>query len=315
MEIKKIAEAMLNPTPQREILESVKTFTLIINSETSSAYIDNSGALVAFLSEDEASLYANKHHCANSIVKNVSDEELKAHSGKIKVYSFVPLCLEITPEFLGVSEAIAVFNTYENNARRKLDRCEEFLNIHTLVKRLVFQNEIEPEFLDKKLGLPNGYTKNFFLINNSSPSMDIVLKYLSYFGLEKYLYLFKNDSKEIQQYITRRLKIDKYKLKKADVKKEVFTLEKLSRGSDDKGFYVYKLYLVNDWRKIDFVASSPFNCIVGKKYSIEGLQPLATGDLVETRHCLPDVPTMEADAEQSEKKQREQRKTAKQRRL
>ena len=307
------------------------------------AYIDDDKSLLVFLTTEEAILFAEKHGYLiddNPRIATIQRDKFPKllegyyrnhHLKKLKVYSRVPIFFELTPDFflkteikvsspsdimktitepsapifLGVSEAIAVFETYENNARRKLDKGEEFQNIHTLVKRLVFQNEIEPEELDKKLELPNGYTRNFFVINEVSPSMEVILKYLSYFGLEKYLYLFKKNCRDMQRYLKQHPEIDKYKLKKSDVLQENFKLNNIIRGNDDKGYYIYKLTLSNQNREITMIVSNPFNCIIGREYQIEGLPDSSAHQVVDMTkkiHC-PTNETIKKDLERLENDQ------------
>ena len=72
--------------------------------------------------------------------------------------------------------------TYEANARRKIDPGARYENIHTLIQTLAQQNEIDPTDMDKILGLTDGYSRRFFIsVTEINPPIGVMQKYLSYF--------------------------------------------------------------------------------------------------------------------------------------
>ena len=66
----------------------------------------------------------------------------------------------------GVAEAIAVLNTYDNDARKKMPGYATVMNVHDLVSSLLEQNGISHDQFDSVLGLQPGFTANF--VSNSS---------------------------------------------------------------------------------------------------------------------------------------------------
>ena len=177
--------------------------------------------------------------------------------------------------FKGVEEVRQALETYEANARRKLDPGARYENIHTLIQTLAQQNEIDPSDMDKILGLTEGYSRRFFIsVTEINPPIDVMRKYLSYFGLEGYLYIYKADSRELARYLGSHKVIDKFALRSSpSPSAERFKLESIERGTDrDMNAYVYKLALTsNKGNHIDIVISNPMKpapLIVGREYQL-----------------------------------------------
>ena len=176
-------------------------------------YIDDNGRLLVFLSENEATYYAGLYGYDIMIVDKDALINVLKHAeyiNKLKVFSLPPLSITLLPddfmsnsiqiiknddcehkEFIGVEAVKAALNTYETNARRKLDPGGRYENIHTLINYLILQNQINYEDIDKSLEIVSGYTRNFCTkLTDGYPTMELVKSFLAYFGLQEYLYIY-----------------------------------------------------------------------------------------------------------------------------
>jgi len=270
-------------------------------------YVNQKKTLVAFLSGTEAAAFAVRQGCVlesgESLVVSTDNDAFArlavsyVNQGlidQIKIYARTPVGLVFTPSdfyregqkdaflsgnipvaqrvFHGVEEVRNDLETYEARARRKLDKGARFENIHTLIQSLAQQNEIDPADLDQALDLASGYTRRFFVdIKTLDPSIEVMRKYLAYFGLEEYLYIFKADCKELIRYLSTHKIIDKFKLKSPpSASAERFKLEKVERGRDGTA-YVYKVYLAsNKGNSTQTVVSNPLKppLVVGREYQL-----------------------------------------------
>lgn len=289
-------------------------------------YINDNGTLLVFLSENEANYYAGLYGYGIMIVDKETlinimkdAEDIK----KIKVFSLPPLSITLLPddfmsdsiqsiknndcehkEFIGVDAVKVALNTYETNARRKLDPGGKYENIHTLINYLILQNKINYEDMDKALEIVSGYTRNFCTkLTDGYPTMDLVKSFLAYFGLQEYLYIYKSNCLEIINYLKKHKTIDKYALKPASGKFERFELIKIVQGHDEQGAYVYEFTLKSTKRKEVMVVSNPFGCVIGREYRIDGLEGTEfTGENV--KHELPNEAEMMAVLESVESKEK-----------
>lgn len=268
------------------------------------AFVNEQKGLVCFLTPDEASTFATRQGCildGKALVRSVSQKELAKLVAeyedsklidKILIYTRVPIHLVFTPqdfskvplqtscdvmkevmaakELVGVDKVRKALDTFEPNARKKLDPGARYENIHTLVESLIQQNNIDPDDMDTALNLPSGYTRNFCInLKDGNPSRDVILKYLSYFGLQQYLYLYRKDCLEVLRYLKDHRTIDRYTLKyPAGLTAERFKLESIVRGHDGEGLYVYRLHLVSKEQSIDAVVSNPLNLLIGREYQL-----------------------------------------------
>lgn len=158
--------------------------------------------------------------------------------------------------------------------RREIDRGQQFENFHLLLAKLIQVNQIDPESLDQKIGLPPGYTKNMCqdLTSNAIPKK-YLQAYLSCFDLLPYQYLFKGECLELSNELKTSPYIDKYAIKSASVHTtERFRLNTLFRAEDHNHAYIYKAELQSANRSVELYLSTNFNLIVGKEYEIGGLQ-------------------------------------------
>lgn len=177
-----------------------------------------------------------------------------------------------TRAFLGVEDVKKALDTFEPNARRRLDPGRRYENIHTLIQTLVQQNEIDPASLDRTFKLGQGYSRNFFTdIKGVDPSIDVVKKYLSFFGLQGYLYVYKSDCRELMRYLGSHKVIDKFGLRTPPMATaERFRLNEIIRGTDGDA-YVYKLFLNSDkGNTMEMVVSNPLKppLVIGREYQL-----------------------------------------------
>lgn len=177
--------------------------------------------------------------------------------------------------FLLVDEIKDTLNTYNNADRREMDPSGHYENIHSLVEAVIRANQINSDEVDHLLDLPAGYTKHFCIERASCESSKATIKkYLNYFGLSEYLYLFKASSLELINEIRKNPQLDTYTLKPAKIStKEKFKLLSFRRGHDYNDAFVYGLQLQSKKRLFDLVVSLPFGLSVGKEYEIVGLEP------------------------------------------
>ena len=188
----------------------------------------------------------------------------------------VPPVPTATRVFQGVEEVKKSLETYETNARRKLDPGTRYEHIHTLIQTLSQQNGIDPEELDRILNLPNGYSRDLFRKGGDvNLSIDIMKRYLSFFGLQEYLYIYRSDSRELARHLGAHKYIDKFELKKSapSPTAERFKLEEIARMTDGHmdNVFVYKIKLTSDKGNVaEFVVSNPLKppLIIGKEYQL-----------------------------------------------
>lgn len=301
------------------------------------AFIDDNKSLVVFLNFAEASLFAKNCGCVldegQVMVKKVAKESFMkiiaeyTEAGlidKIKIYSYVPLSINLLPrDFIGdnqtVKEAFAgveavkqALGTYETNARRQIDAGGKYENIHTLISSLMQQNCIEYEDMDKALEIPSGYTRNFCTkLNGSYPSIELMRKYLAYFGLEEYLYIYKSNCLELIKYLKEHKTIDKYSLKPVSGSSERFLLQHIEQGHDEQGVFIYKLTLTSKVREITMIVSNPLNCVIGREYRIVGLEKVEVEKHENDIHELPNEETMQALIQSLENKNKKKPKAQK----
>ena len=178
-----------------------------------------------------------------------------------------------------VEEAKAVLSEPSRAARRKLDPTESYMNLHWLVEKLLFANRIEPDDMDGRLGLVKGFTKGFISDKTKDTiPMDVAEKYLRYFGLYEFLFLFRQDCKELREMLKAHPKLDKYEISQAKgprVGEEIFELMAVERTQTTEGVNVYRLTFQSQDREkpVRTVSSTNIGMIVGNKYVLGGLAP------------------------------------------
>ncbi len=269
-------------------------------------FTDASGNMVCFLSLVDASRFATQNGLCigpEPMVASVPREQFletaakccdEGLSQKVRVYAAPPvsfLCgipellaaagpapsVAVPRKFLGVDKVREVLETFDAAERRKLDPSGHFENAHQTIEFLTSRNKIDPSVLDSQLNFAPGFTQNFCTdIVDSSINKSGLQGLLGFFGLERYLYLYRRDCLELQRELKDNQNIDQYSLRNVRVStKEPFELVKIQRGLDENNnTYIYGLTLQSKYRKQRFVLSSPFGCVVGKSYEIEGLKAI-----------------------------------------
>ena len=105
--------------------------------------------------------------------------------------------------------------------RRKLDPGQNFENFHTLIRKLIQENGLSIEQVDRALGVQTGMTHNICTdLKSNNSSKEIVRKYLAHFGLEEFIYMFRNESSEIARELKDSPQIDVYEITRASNKTE-----------------------------------------------------------------------------------------------
>lgn len=294
--------------PQLYLVASDKTTQEEWTARQFAVFVDGQKILPAFLAPIDASGYANHHGCTlggKPLITKASQASFarmitEYHQGGlltgIMVYAHPPIGIPFQPEeflcqpsqstpksimtepplktpkqFSGVEEVKKALDTYETNARKKLDPGARYENFSTLVQTLTQQNNIDPADLDKELDMPTGYTRKLFTeVHTATPSKNVVLKYLSYFGLSQYLYLYAKNCPEIRDYLRNHKDIDVYKLKQPPaLTAERFRLEAIDRGADGQGGpYIYRLKISSKANSMEFVISNPLNLQIGREYQL-----------------------------------------------
>ena len=180
-------------------------------------------------------------------------------------------------EFLLVEDVRKVLSEPVAAERRKIDPSGSFLNLHQLMDKLIHANRIDPSELDSQLGVGPGFTKILTEdLTGCQVPMDIAGKYLRYFGLYEYLYLFKGQSLSMAEEL-KKAQIDRYDIKAATVKTdERFRLIGIKPGKKN-GANLYQLSFESDKRKVTVISSTNLDMIKGKEYSLGGIEPVDMG--------------------------------------
>lgn len=165
--------------------------------------------------------------------------------------------------------------------RRKLDPGQNFENFHTLIQKLIQENRLDIEEVDCALGVQKGMTHNICTdLKSNNSSKEIVRKYLAYFDLEEFIYMFKNESSEIARELKDSPQIDVYDITRASNKtEEPFKLTSM-KPARLNGALLYELTLESAYRKQKTYVSCPFRLVVGKEYNVGGLTPIGDGPVV-----------------------------------
>lgn len=288
------------------------------------AYIIDNG-LCLFLNKDEAKQFAELHdvpdmiialsrRSASALIKEYTDRGCITH---VRVYAVLPAFTVIMPkefqhkekeqeqinkpgEKLSIDPAVTerakkILDMANPSERAQMDSCGSFKNLHAAIDRLLRDSKTSPDALDKALGLPDGMTARFCseLVDNKVP-LRVAKQYLEVFGLEAYIYQFKNECAEIASELGAS-QVDAHQIKPASIHaKEPFVLKSVRRGKDANGAYVYQLVFSGEHRNVTELVSSPLGYIQDKKYTIIGLE-----DLSEAEESLSSQKAVSDDKAQS----------------
>ena len=179
-----------------------------------------------------------------------------------------------------VEEVRKVLSEPSRAERRKLDPSGNYLNLHYLVEKLIFANRIPAEEMDERLGLVHGFTKSFIADKTSDTvPLEIAKKYLRYFGLYEFLFLFRADCKELRDMLKSSPQLDTYEVKPArghHEGDEIFILEKVEKTQTSDGANVYRLTFRSPDREkpVQVVSSTNLDMNPGGKYMLPRLMPV-----------------------------------------
>lgn len=337
-------KAQIKAQPQLFLVASSRTTPEEWTKRQFAIFVDEQKMLPAFLTQDSAIGFAVNQHCMVSgkpLVTKASQSNFSRLIAEyaesrlltsVIVYSQVPIGIQFAPsefpynkqpnsdtvmteevtskQLRGVEEVKRALDTYETNARKKLDPGARYEHFATLVQSLVQQNNIDPNELDKALELPKGYTRKLFTeIHTATPAQAVVEKYLSYFGLAEYLYLYAKNCPEIRTFLMNHQQIDVKKLKAPPaLTAERFMLKKIIRGTAN-GYYVYRLKIASKEHSEEIIVSNPLNLQVGREYQlVKGNGDAREEDLAphkaSSKIAEPSVPEMLEWVKEAERKGR-----------
>jgi len=127
--------------------------------------------------------------------------------------------------------------------------------------------------------LNTGYTRMFISDKTKDTvPINIAGKYLRYFGLYEFLYLFRKDCKEMREMLKAHPKLDQYDVVQAKGNRageEVFTLTQIEQTKNREGINVFRLTFTSPDRDKPFqmVSSTNLDMNIGNKYVLPGLEP------------------------------------------
>lgn len=223
-----------------------------------------------------------------------------------------------TADLLLIDEIKKTLDMPAASDRRQLDPGDNYTNLSKMLEKVIQKNGIDMQVLDQKLGLQPGFTKHLCGNQTSDKTpKKIVIDYLSYFGLSKYLYVYKKQCEEVAQELNQHPNgIDLYTIQKTTPKTvERFTLEAVSRAIYKNEAYIYQLKFTSNMRTVTALSSSNFGMIVGKEYELIGLTPVdGTHDPLPKNAATMSHPVPGATADEEaailealEKKERERK--------
>lgn len=185
--------------------------------------------------------------------------------------------LEVDPEV--ISKAKDILDANDPAVRAAMDPGGCFKNFHSMLDKLLRDSKIGPDTADKAFGFSPGLTAGLCTnLQDSGVPKRIVTQFLTLFDLSPYIYQFKAQCREVASELAVS-RIDIHQIKPASVHTtERFILKGIRRGKDANNAYIYQLLLESPQRKITELVSTPLGYIVGKKYSVAGLDGLPTQD-------------------------------------
>lgn len=150
-----------------------------------------------------------------------------------------------------------------------------FENFPYLMGKLIQVNNCDPTLMDEALGLQSGLTKKIITEPKADVSVDVLKKYLAYFGLSEYLYRYAGSCSELASQLRQSPHICKYEITTANGStEEPFELKEIRRQKDKNGAWLYQLVFESEFRVQKCVVTGPLGMIVGKRYCLGGLTPM-----------------------------------------
>lgn len=188
-----------------------------------------------------------------------------------------PATLEIDPEVIAKTKEL--LDTGDPSVRAVLDPGGCAKNFHTFLDRLLRDNKISMDTMDAAMGFNPGLTANLCTnVQDNDIPLRLLRQILDAFGLLPYIYQFRGQCREIASELAVS-SIDIHQIKPASMHTtERFELTGIRRGSDANGAYVYQLALSSPQRQLTELVSTPLGYIVGKRYSVAGLDPVDQPD-------------------------------------
>lgn len=180
-------------------------------------------------------------------------------------------------QFALVEETKTVLDLSEPAERRKIDPGLSYENLHTVIEKLIYENRLDMEQLEKELAFPPGMLHGFCQDKvSSSISKESTMKLLDFFGLGEYLYQYKRYCDDVMAELKQNPHIDTYEINPATIHTaEKFTITHIRRGMDKRNHaYVYELTLKSSEREMALTVSTPLGYVAGKEYEIVGLEPM-----------------------------------------
>ena len=180
-------------------------------------------------------------------------------------------------QFALVEETKTVLDLSEPAERRKIDPGLSYENLHTVIEKLIYENRLDMEQLEKELAFPPGMLHGFCQDKvSSSISKESAMKLLDFFGLGEYLYQYKRYCDDMMAELKQNPHIDTYEINPATIHTvEKFIITHIRRGMDKRNHaYVYELTLKSSEREMTLTVSTPLDYVVGKEYEIVGLEPM-----------------------------------------
>lgn len=221
-------------------------------------------------------------------------------------------------ELVGVKKLIKMLDSQERSAISNYPTYSYFEKFPQLLQKLIQVNHCDPAKMDEELGLPAGVTEITMTDPQANLSKDVLRKFLTYFGLQEYLYRYADNCDELRRELNANPHLFKSKIIPAKVStKERFCLEDLKRAKDDNGCWLYQLTFKSPTQNYVCVVTSPLGMVVGKEYELEGVSPKVDAAPPSMTDPVPVVGKEEGDAviqkmkEQFEKDQRSYEETRK----
>lgn len=180
-------------------------------------------------------------------------------------------------QFTLVEEIKKVLDLSEPAERRKLDPGLSYENLHTVIEKLIYENRLDMEQMEKELAFPPGMLHGFCQDKvSSSISKETAMKLLDFFGLGAYLYQYKRYCNGVMAELKQNPHIDTYEINPATIHTvEKFVITHIRRGMDKRNHaYVYELALKSSQREMVLTVSTPLGYVAGKEYEIAGLEPM-----------------------------------------
>lgn len=193
-------------------------------------------------------------------------------------------------QFALVEEIKTVLDLSEPAERRKLDPGLSYENLHTVMEKLIYENRLDMEQMEKELVFPPGMLHGFCQDKvSSSISKESAMKLLDFFGLGEYLYQYKRYCDDVMAELKQNPHIDAYEITPATIHTaERFTITHIRRGMDKRNHaYVYELILKSNGREMALTVSTPLGYVAGKEYEIVGLEPMQLNPQKEAKQDSP----------------------------